>query len=104
MRRFVALFSALVLVGSFAAGGLGPSVARAAVPAEHQQVLWQHACEDAAQGTVIEEVALVCRHSGTPLWSDAAKRLLERICERGMGGTYEYRSQFPSEFAGCWLD
>jgi hypothetical protein len=104
MRRFVALFSAFMLVGSFAAAGLSPSVVRAAVPSEHQQVLWQHVCEDAAQGTVIALVPLDCRHSGFPMWSDAATKLLERVCERAVGGTYQYRSQYPSEFAVCWLD
>lgn len=103
LRWFRAIFSALVLVATIAAAGVSPSAVQAAVPAARQQVLWQHACEDVAQGTVSPQEALVCVHSGFPTWVDRVLAVVQRICERPLGGTFEYRSEDPSEFAACFF-
>jgi hypothetical protein len=80
------------------------AVVQGAVPLETQRVVYQHVCESAAGGTLSDQVALVCSHTGTPQWEDAKLALLERVCERALGGTFEYRSQFPTEFAACFFD
>jgi hypothetical protein len=103
MRWFRMLFSAAVFVVAIVAAAGSPTAVRAAVPPEHQAVLWQHACEDVAQGTVSPQEALVCVHSGFPMWDDRPLEVVQRICEHPLGGTYEYRSEFPSEFAACFF-
>jgi hypothetical protein len=103
MRRFMALFSALMLVGLLFAAGPGPSVVRAAVPSDSQRVVYQRVCE-AAEGTLSDQAALVCTHSDFPQWRDKELDRLERVCERALGGTYVYRSEFPTELAACFFD
>lgn len=103
LRWFRAIFSALMLVAAITAAGGSSSAVRAAVPAAQQQVLWQHACEDVAQGTVSPQGALVCVHSGVPTWVDRVLAVVQRMCERPLGGTYVYRSEDPSEFAACFF-
>lgn len=103
MRWIRMLFSALVLVAAIAAAGVSPSAALAAVPEAHQQAVWQHVCENVAQGTVSPQEALVCVHSGFPMWPDRTLEKVQRMCERPLGGTYEYRSEFPIELAACFF-
>jgi hypothetical protein len=80
------------------------SVVQGAVPVETQRAVYQHVCESAAGGTLSDQVALVCTHTGTPQWEEAKLGLLERVCEHALGGTFEYRSQFPTEFAACFFE
>ncbi|HSL77116.1 MAG TPA: hypothetical protein VK867_09235 [Candidatus Limnocylindrales bacterium] len=75
-----------------------------AVPTEMPRVVYERVCESAAGGTLSDQVALVCTHTGTPQWEDAKLRLLERVCEHALGGAFESRSQFPTEFAACFFD
>jgi hypothetical protein len=81
-----------------------PSTLAAGVPAAQQRTLWQHACEDAAKGTVSDQEALVCLHEGFPTWSDGALTTLERVREQALGGTYLRRAEFPFELAACFFD
>lgn len=81
-----------------------PSADQAARASAPQQVLWQHACEDAAKGTVSPQAALVCVHFGFPEWGDGARTVLQRVCEQALGGTYVRRSEFPVELAACFFD
>jgi hypothetical protein len=102
--RIRALFPAILLTAAIGAAGAIPSAARAGVPEAQQQVVWQHICENLAEGTVSPQEALVCVHSGFPVWPDRTLVKVERICERPLGGTYEYRSEFPTEFAACFFE
>lgn len=101
MTRRTRLAAIALTLGAITAG---TSTVVAAVPASHQRAVWQHACEDAANGTLSDQDALVCVHEGFPVWSDSALTLLERICERALGGTYVRRSEFPVELAACFLE
>ena len=91
---------ALVAVG-FSAGFSG---VQSAAPAETQRGVYQHVCEGAADGSLSDQEALVCTHSGFPQWGNADLRLLARVCDRVLGGTFVYRSEFPTEFAACFFN
>jgi hypothetical protein len=102
IRRNVAMAAVVALVAlGFSAGSSG---ARAAVPTQTQRALYQHVCEHAAEGTLSDQEALVCTHSGFPQWKGADLRLLERVCDRVLGGTFVYRSEFPTEFGACFFN
>jgi len=103
-RRIRVLLSAVLLVVAIGAAGVSPTPAQAAVPEAQRADLWQHACVDVAQGTVSDQDALVCVHSGLPQWVDHVLTVVQRICERPMGGTFEYRSGFPIELAACFFE
>lgn len=99
-RKFgMAAVVALVALGLSA----GSSVVRAD-PTESQRALYDQVCEHAAGGTLSDQDALVCTHSGFPQWKDAKLDLLERVCNRALGGTFVYRSEFPTEFAACFFN
>ena len=83
---------------------IGTASADAAVSPAQQRIVWQHACEDAARSSVSPQEALVCTHSGFPVWSGGALTLLERVCEGALGGTYVRRSEHPVELAACFFD
>jgi len=101
IRRIVAMAAVVALVAlGFSAGS---SVVRAAVPTEHQRVVYQHVCEDAGEGTLSDQAALVCTHTGFPQWKAADLNLLERVCHQALRGTFVYRSEFPTEFAACFF-
>jgi hypothetical protein len=102
-RWLRALLFALVLVAAMAVSGASASAVHAAVPDAQQQVIWQHTCEDVAQGTVSPQEALVCVHTGFPQWVDHVLAVVQRICEQPLGGTFVYRSEFPTELAACFL-
>jgi hypothetical protein len=102
IRRNIAMAAVVALVAlGFSAGS---SVVRAAVPPQTQRVLYQHVCQHAAEGTLSDQEALVCTHSGVPQWKDADLALLERVCDRVLGGAFVYRSEFPTEFAACFFN
>ena len=93
IRRNIAMAGVVALIAlGFSAGS---SVVRASVSTEHQRVVYQHVCEDAAEGTLSDQEALVCTHSGFPQW--------ERVCHHALGGSFVYRSEFPTEFAACFF-
>jgi hypothetical protein len=101
IRRNIAMAGVVALIAlGFSAGS---SVVRASVSTEHQRVVYQHVCEDAAEGTLSDQEALVCTHSGFPQWEDADLDLLERVCHHALGGSFVYRSEFPTEFAACFF-
>ena len=111
--RVLALVSTLSVVvmlhasSGFAREGLklAPTVAaQAAMPPAKRTVFWQQVCEDAAKGELSPQPALVCTHSGFPIWAPHVVALLGHICEDALGGTFVYRSQFPLELAACFLD
>jgi hypothetical protein len=102
-RWLRALFFALVLIAAMAVSGVSASAVQAAVPDAQQQVIWQHTCEDVAQGTVSPQEALVCVHTGFPQWVDHVLAVVQRICESPLGGTFVYRSEYPTELAACFL-
>ena len=82
----------------------GFSEVHGAVPTETQRGVYRHVCENAAGGTLSDQAALVCTHSGFPQWENADLRLLERVCDRVLGGEFVYRSEFPTEFAACFFN
>jgi hypothetical protein len=73
-------------------------------PTRLQRLVWNVACEYVAKGTVSPQVALVCVHSGFPMWEARSLKVLQVLCERGLHGTYDYRSEYPSEFAACFFN
>jgi hypothetical protein len=101
MKRFLALLAPALVVGAIAAGP-----AQAADPTTEQTLVWQFVCE-AVNGEVSPQPALVCTHQGLPIWNDdvpGALVVLQRICERGFGGSFTYRSEYPTELAACFFD
>jgi hypothetical protein len=98
MKRLLALLAgALVLAASAVP-------AEAAGPTTRQARIWQRACEQGANGRVSPQPALVCTHSGFPTFTDAALQRLRGTCERRLGGTFQYRSEYPVELALCSLN
>jgi hypothetical protein len=101
IRRNIVMASVVALLALGSSAGF--SVVRAAVPTEHQRVVYQRICQGAADGTLSDQEALVCTHSGFPQWRDADLDLLERVCRQVLGGDFVYRSEFPTEFAACFF-
>ena len=97
MRRRSAIAAIALTVA-----GLAPASIASAVPSDQAATLWQHVCEDAAKGTL--QATFSCIHTGFPIWSDAATRLLRHTCEDALGGTFVRRSEYPTEYAICFLD
>jgi hypothetical protein len=58
----------------------------------------------AATGEISPQPALVCAHRGFPMFTSAALGRLRDTCERDLGGSFVYRSQFPVELAACFFD
>ena len=102
MTRKTGISAGVLTIGAILA--LGTSTVTASLPASQQRALWQHACEDAAKGTLTDQEALVCVHEGFPQWSDGALTVLQRVCEQALGGTYVRRSEFPVELAACFFE
>ena len=68
--------------------------------------MWQVVC-GAVNGEVSPQPALVCTHNGTPVWNDdfpGALIVLQRVCEDMFGGSFVYRSEYPTELASCFVD
>lgn len=99
MKRVVAVAAVALVVGATAA-----VPTQAAVRTDHKARIWQRACERRANGEVSPQPALVCVHTGFPLFSDADLELLRHVCVDRLGGTFQYRSEFPVELALCSLD
>jgi hypothetical protein len=102
MTRRARIAACIATIGLVAT--VGTSMVAASVPTSQQRAIWQQVCENAAKGTLSDQETLVCVHQGFPVWSDSALRLLERVCEGALGGTYVRRSEFPVELAVCFLD
>jgi hypothetical protein len=100
--RMVGAGGLLILV--VAVISVNPAAVRAAMPGDQQEKLWQRTCEKVADGLVSPQEALVCTHEGLPQWSDRVLRTVERVCEKPLDGTYEYRSEFPTELAACFVE
>jgi len=101
MTRRVRIAAIAMTIGAIL---VGTSSVAASVPTTQQRVVWQHACESGAKGTLSDQEALVCVHEGFPIWSDGALTLLQHVCEDALGGTYVRRSEFPTELAACFFD
>jgi hypothetical protein len=99
MKRVVAL-----VLMAFVFGAIAEASAGAAGPTRHQARVWQRACEDVAHGAISPQPALVCTHDGFPMFAPAALGTLRDVCERRLGGSFVYRSQFPVELAACFFD
>jgi hypothetical protein len=97
MKRVVALVLVAFFVGAIAGAPAG-----AAVPTRHQARVWQRACVG-ANGEISPQPALVCAHHGFPMFSSASLGRLRDVCERDLGGSFAYRSQFPVELAACFF-
>jgi hypothetical protein len=83
-------------------GAITGAAAQAAAPSGYQARVWQRACLR-AQGQVSPQKALVCTHSGFPMWRSASLDRLRQVCEGRLGGSFVYRSQYPTELAGCFF-
>jgi hypothetical protein len=103
MRSLRMLLCVLVLVVA-ATAGISASPARAAVPGAQQTLVWGQFCEHVAQGTVSEQEALVCVRFGFPQWDVRVLAFLETVCQRSLGGTFVYRSEYPVELAACFFE
>ena len=80
------------------------SAAASGMPSPLKRMVWSIACEHVAKGTMSPQVALVCVHTGFPMWDARSLKVLHVVCERVLQGTYEYRSEYPSELAACFFD
>ena len=84
-------------------GAIVGAAAHAATPSRYQARVWQRACTR-AEGQVSQQPALACTHSGVPMWSSRSLDGLRQVCEGRLGGSFVYRSQYPTELASCFFD
>jgi hypothetical protein len=83
-------------------GATAVTSAPAATATGNQARVWQRACVR-AEGQVSPQQALVCTHSGFPMWSSGSLDRLRQVCEGRLGGSFVYRSQYPTELGGCFF-
>ncbi len=102
VKRVLRLIASGVLAISRVSVFAGPA-AGASRPTKIDRLIWNVACVHIARGTVSPQVALVCTHSGFPMWEAKRLAVLETICERALRGDYVYRSQYPTELAACFF-
>jgi hypothetical protein len=77
------------------------SAAASGVPDARE--LWNRVCVTAAGGAVQTQEVLVCIHVGFPIWGATQQLILKHVCESALHGTYVRRSEFPVEYAVCFL-
>ena len=100
VKRFLALFAVALVLGAIT----GAAAQAAKTPRYQAQArVWQRACLRAG-GQVSPQPALVCTHSGFPMWSSGPLDTLRQVCEGRLGGSFVYRSQYPTELASCFFD
>ena len=97
MKGFLTLFAVALLLGAITGAS-----AQAASATRSQARVWQRACTR-AEGQLSQQPALVCTHSGFPMWSSGSLARLRQVCEGRLGGSFAYRSQYPTELAGCFF-
>jgi hypothetical protein len=98
MKRFLSVVTAALILGALA----GTTAQASVRPAQRTQI-WEKVCE-AAGGELSPQEALVCVHSGFPMFSSGDLSMLRRTCEHALGGDFVYRSEFPVELGACFFD
>jgi hypothetical protein len=95
-----------VLMTLLAAALVGGAIAGSAQAAPKDPVrVWERACSSAG-GEISPQPALVCVHHGSPIWSEdhpGGLVKLQHVCEGALGGEFVYRSEYPTELAGCFF-